>query len=230
MSTKTRTGLTELLARACAGHPLLALTGWALAVVVSFFLIATALDFNDDADFTGRPESIKAGAIFDRTFPPTAQEQRQAATDVIVVTSARYTVDAPLFRHVVTTVAGGAIATGPGVLSIRTYLNGDRSLVSPNRHTTVIPLQVADDPDIEPVVSLVRSTSWPDFSVAVTGDRTTSNDFDLLSQEDLEKGELQFGLPAALIILLLVFGAVVAGLVPCSWRSSRSSSRSGSSR
>ena len=31
---------------------------------------------------------------------------------------------------------------------------------------------------------------------------------------DLKSGELQFGLPAALIILLLVFGAVVAGLVP----------------
>ncbi|MGI8478802.1 MAG: MMPL family transporter, partial [Gaiellaceae bacterium] len=52
------------------------------------------------------------------------------------------------------------------------------------------------------------------FSVAVTGDQTLDYDFNLLSQEDLEKGELQFGLPAALIILLLVFGAVVAGLIP----------------
>src|SRR6202007_1266345 len=34
------------------------------------------------------------------------------------------------------------------------------------------------------------------------------------SQTDLEKGELEFGLPAALIVLILVFGAVVAGLVP----------------
>ena len=39
-------------------------------------------------------------------------------------------------------------------------------------------------------------------------------DFTTLSEEDLQKGELQFGLPAALIVLLLVFGAVVAGLVP----------------
>src|SRR5262249_19626375 len=39
-------------------------------------------------------------------------------------------------------------------------------------------------------------------------------DFNKLSQDDLKSGELQFGLPAALIILLLVFGAVVAGLVP----------------
>ena len=52
------------------------------------------------------------------------------------------------------------------------------------------------------------------FQVAVTGDQTLDHDFNLLSQEDLENGELKFGLPAALIILLLVFGAVVAGLVP----------------
>jgi uncharacterized membrane protein YdfJ with MMPL/SSD domain len=214
MSSKARPGFTERLARACAGHPLLTVAGWTVAVVASFFLIASALDFNDNADFTGQPESIKAGAIFDRAFPPTAQEQRQAATDVIVVTSTRYTVDAPLFRHVVTTLAGAAVDTGPGILSIRTYLSGDRSLVSPNRHTTVIPLQVADDPDIEPVVSLVRSASWPDFSVAVTGDRTASNDFTTLAEDDLQSGELQFGLPGAMVVLVLVFGAVVAGLVP----------------
>ena len=35
-----------------------------------------------------------------------------------------------------------------------------------------------------------------------------------LSESDLANGELKFGLPAALIILLLVFGTVVAGLVP----------------
>ena len=52
------------------------------------------------------------------------------------------------------------------------------------------------------------------FDVSIAGDAALDHDFNLLSQEDLEKGELQFGLPAALIILLLVFGAVVAGLIP----------------
>ena len=52
------------------------------------------------------------------------------------------------------------------------------------------------------------------FAVSVTGEETLDHDFNLLSQEDLENGELKFGLPAALIVLLLVFGAVVAGLVP----------------
>jgi hypothetical protein len=54
----------------------------------------------------------------------------------------------------------------------------------------------------------------PGFAVAVTGNFTRDHDFNLLSERDLQNGELQFGLPAALIILLLVFGTLVAGFVP----------------
>lgn len=45
-----------------------------------------------------------------------------------------------------------------------------------------------------------------------------------MSAQDLEEGELKFGLPAALVVLLLVFGTVVAGLAPLLmrwWRSPR---------
>ena len=52
------------------------------------------------------------------------------------------------------------------------------------------------------------------FSVAVTGDHTVGNDFTTLSASDLQHGELDFGLPISIVILLLVFGAVVAGLMP----------------
>ncbi len=50
--------------------------------------------------------------------------------------------------------------------------------------------------------------------MSITGSLTADADFEKLSEEDLQKGELLIGLPAALIVLLLVFGAVVAGLVP----------------
>ena len=48
----------------------------------------------------------------------------------------------------------------------------------------------------------------------MTGNQTIDNDFNELSQHDLKSGELQFGIPAALVILILVFVAIVAGLVP----------------
>ena len=52
------------------------------------------------------------------------------------------------------------------------------------------------------------------FSVAMTGEGTLDHDFNNLSQHDLKSGELGVGLPAALVVLILVFGAIVAGLVP----------------
>ncbi len=48
----------------------------------------------------------------------------------------------------------------------------------------------------------------------MTGEVVLDEDFSALSEEDLQEGELFFGAPAALIVLLLVFGAVVAGVIP----------------
>jgi uncharacterized membrane protein YdfJ with MMPL/SSD domain len=59
-----------------------------------------------------------------------------------------------------------------------------------------------------------RLDADPAFQVFATGNGISDNDFNTLSQEDLRKGELGFGAPGALIVLVLVFGSVVAGLVP----------------
>ena len=69
--------------------------------------------------------------------------------------------------------------------------------------------------DIEGVVDAVRAqTVEADSTTAITGEFTLDADFSTLAEEDLRNGELGFGLPAALIVLLIVFGAVVAGLMP----------------
>ena len=59
-----------------------------------------------------------------------------------------------------------------------------------------------------------RLDDEPGHRAAVTGGWTSDADEDAASLEDLKKGELFFGAPLALVVLLLVFGAVVAGLVP----------------
>ncbi len=48
----------------------------------------------------------------------------------------------------------------------------------------------------------------------MTGDHTIGNDFSTLSSSDLRRGEVDFGLPISIVVLMLVFGAVVAGLMP----------------
>jgi RND superfamily putative drug exporter len=87
--------------------------------------------------------------------------------------------------------------------------------MSADRHATLVPINVKDDDAAGEVIDAVdRANANPDFAVTVTGNTTRDHDSNTLSEQDLQNGELKFGLPAALIILLLVFGTVVAGLIP----------------
>ena len=132
----------------------------------------------------------------------------------MVVRSERYTVDDPAFRAKVQTLGARGEELGVVAEAQSYYASDDESLVSKDRHATMVLLVMRSD-DIVPLTDLVTSENGQDgFQVAITGSLTADADFEKLSEEDLQKGELFIGLPAALIILVLVFGAVVAGLVP----------------
>ena len=73
---------------------------------------------------------------------------------------------------------------------------------------------IKSDSGAAQVEQVVENANGGAFQVGITGDHTANHDFGKQSQQDLEKGELAYGLPAALIVLVLVFGAVFAGLVP----------------
>ena len=211
----TRLGVTERLARACARRPKRTLALWGLAVVVSVLLVGTALrGLSSEGDVTGHPESVRAANLMNKAFPPTPAQLKRQVSDVIVVHSDRYTVTAPQFRALVGRLVKGSLAMS-GVTNGASYLSGQRMLVARDGHAALIQLEVASDAAIKPVVKLVESArGTPGFDISMTGDRTANYDMDNLSQRDLQSGELEFGLPAALVVLVLVFGAVVAGLVP----------------
>jgi RND superfamily putative drug exporter len=184
-----------------------------VAVVAIGTLLGGAL--TTEGNPTNNPQSERAKDVRDAAFPAAASSA--AITDIVVVRSPRYTVDAPQFRSLVRTVAA-EVRAAKGVESVRTFLaTRDSSLISKDRHATLVQFAMPDESSsgIEDVVSAVqRASASPGFSATVTGQRTVNHDFSTLSEDDLQSGELQFGLPAALIILLLVFGTVVAGLVP----------------
>jgi RND superfamily putative drug exporter len=92
-----------------------------------------------------------------------------------------------------------------------------RSQVSRDRHAALVPIQPAPQAadSIKRVIELVRMADRdPSFDVAVTGKWTVDHDFLQLSQRDLEHGEAFFGAPGALIVLVIVFGALVAAMLP----------------
>jgi uncharacterized membrane protein YdfJ with MMPL/SSD domain len=204
---------TTSLATASASHPWRVVGAWvaiaALAVVAIVLLLGGSL--TTEGAPTNNPESERAEDARLAAFPADADT---ALTDMVIVRSEAHPVDSRQFRAFVRNFVADPQITALG--RANTYLDDTSTgLVSKDRHATIIPLVLSDDDETEALVEKVEGLEKQDaFAVSVTGEETLDHDFNLLSQEDLEEGELQFGLPAALIVLLLVFGAVVAGLVP----------------
>src|SRR3954447_3110417 len=202
---------TEGLARSCAVHPKRTVAAWVAVVLVSFVVIALLLGdaLTSDGDVTSSPDSKQAAALIRESFPPSP-----TPSEIVVVRSDRYTVDEPEFQAKVRSLSDRGAALGVVADARSYYSSNDQSLVSKDRHATMLPLVTRGD-NVAPLVDLVTSQDGnAGFQVSITGTLTADADFEKLSEEDLQKGELLIGLPAALIILVLVFGAVVAGLVP----------------
>ena len=206
--------MTERLARACSRHPWRTIGAWIAVVVLAFAAIAVLLPGNltSNGSAAGNPEFRRAERLEASSFP---FDPSRNFDNVVVIRSRRYRVTDPQFRAFVTALAREGRATGKVFDARLFYTTGDRTLVSANRHATLITFNVADTPDIKEINRIVeRADARPGFDVGITGNDVRDQDFTDLSQHDLENGELKFGLPAALLILLLVFGSVVAGFVP----------------
>jgi len=208
--------LLQRVALASARHPRRTIGAWVAAMLIAFVAIGTLLGgaLTTEGKPTNNPQSQRAKDVREAAFPAASSA---GITDIVDIRSSRYTVQSPRFRALVRTLAG-EVSDAKGVKGVRTYLTTrDPSLVSKDRHATMLQLAMPKESNsgIDDVISAVRrADASPAFAATVTGQRTVNHDFNKLSEDDLRSGELQFGLPAALIVLLLVFGTVVAGLVP----------------
>ena len=199
-------GLTERLARRCATRPKLTLALWGVAVVVALGLVATSLHgLSSQGNVEGNPESTRAKDAIAKAFPGVVASEK---ADVIVVTSSRYADNTPQFNAFGTRLAAALRDTGE--------VRGAPAVVaqSSDGRSVLVSVHIRSDSGAGPVERAVEKLNGDGFQVGITGFHSTGYDFGKQSQTDLEKGELAFGLPAALIVLVLVFGAVFAGLVP----------------
>jgi uncharacterized membrane protein YdfJ with MMPL/SSD domain len=205
--------MTERLARASSRRPWLVVGLWLIVILTAFVLVAMFLAFEGEAEITRTTESKQAERILDEGFPQEAASE-QAITEVVVVRAAGGDVRAAATRSRVAALADELRAAG--ATRVVTYADRGR-LVSQDGDSTVLLVALGRDgeDDVDGVVAAVqRLDDEPGFRAAVTGERTSDVDEDEASLEDLKKGELFFGAPLALVVLLLVFGAVIAGLVP----------------
>jgi uncharacterized membrane protein YdfJ with MMPL/SSD domain len=203
--------LTERLARSSSRHPWRTFGAWTGAIVVSLILSIAFLPGNltTNGHVTGNPPSKQAEDLFNQRFPP----DPNGVDELVVVRSPTRSVGDAAFESFVAGVVRQADATGVVYHASTYYESHNPALVSPDRHATLIGIQ--RQRDVDRLLRVVEHANGRDgFEVVMTGEGTLDHDFNDLSQHDLREGELQVGLPTAFVILILVFGAIVAGLVP----------------
>jgi RND superfamily putative drug exporter len=209
---------TGALARGSARHPWLVVGAWIAAVVVAAALIATLFGsaFVATNSFVGNPDSKKGLDLLEQRLTGP-----QKATELVVVQSPTLTVNDPSFRQHVEDLFGRINSLGGTVVAGGTtyYQTGDKGLVSRDGHATLIPITMAGSlntaqdnvPKLNDVVAQANGSDG--FTTLVTGQASVQHDFSQVAGTDLRRGE-GIGAPIALIVLLIVFGAVVAAMIP----------------
>jgi uncharacterized membrane protein YdfJ with MMPL/SSD domain len=208
---------TESLARRCAHHPWLTIGVWGCVVLLCLGLASAYLKdaTTSEIRFTNNPESKRANKLLDQRLTGPRK-----ANEVVIVTSPTLTVDDPAFKQKVQQLYSEIMALGPEVISsgLNYYLTHSVEMVSADKHTTLIVLVMAGDTDsalkhIGKVKGVVDNSNGQGFQIMITGDASQGHDISATANRDLETCEI-LGIPIALFILLVVFGTVVAALVP----------------
>ena len=210
--------MTDALARISARRPWLTIALWGLAVLLGLVLVRELLGSATTTEFTltTEVEATTAADLLEDLW------QRPAAiTEVVVVQSDSLTVDDPAFRAKVESLFEEISGLGPEVIEAgrHFYQGNDDSLVSVDRRTAILPLVLTGNiedatENVTDLIEVVEHANTDDgFRVLTVGTASIAHESNELAQEDLEQGE-RFGVPIALIVLVVLFGAVVAALVP----------------
>src|SRR5215211_3272775 len=207
---------TGRLARFCARRPWIVVVAWVLAIVVTMIgAITVGGGLTDDDEFVGKPESVRGEELLREQMPGD-----QAPSELVIVRSQTLTVDDVAYRQTVEAVAGDLRGMATVVREAITYYDavdaGDERavlLVSPDRHTAIVPVTLRDDDEafLDRVDALASQS--PGYEVLTVGDVSFDSEESRLVEEDLIRLEV-VGLPAALVVLVVVFGALVAAGVP----------------
>jgi RND superfamily putative drug exporter len=207
-------GFTGRTARATARHPWRTVGVWVVALAAAFMLAGGLGDvLTEDGDLTVTVESEQADDLIAAHFPSDDAPPRE----FVLVESTGETVDEPGFRATVAALAAD-LGELPTVQSVVSYLDGAPGLTSEDGTVALLLVDLAgagDGSDLAaPVVDVVAGADAAGaYTVTTIGNGSVNAEFTELADETLRQGEI-LGLPAALVILVVVFGAVVAAGIP----------------
>ena len=215
--------LTVRIARWSAEHPWRAIGAWLLFVAVC--IGAGQVTGTRSADFDDHPKGELA------TYQSIVDEAgftRPATENVLI--SAR---DGALDRdHAL--AAANEVRTGMG--SLREVGKVSEPVSSPKGKAMLVNVELAGDPETadERVDKLLATTAavqkqYPDLLIEQVGGASLDKALSATLGDDFQKAEL-ISIPVTLLIMLVVFGALIAAGCRCCWRCPRWARRSGCPR
>jgi putative drug exporter of the RND superfamily len=204
--------VNERLAVWSGRRPFRTIAGWGVLLMVAIGIVVSFLGdaLSGDEEVTRQTESRRGDELLSERLPPGAKPE---VSEVVVIRSDRLSAGDAGFRERVVCIERRLEADGAVVTTF--YETSDERLVSAGGDATALLVALRDEAEdrIEGVVEAVETAdAQSSFDAAITGEFTLDADFSTLAEEDLRNGELRFGMPAALVVLLLVFGSVVPEL------------------
>ncbi len=189
---------------------------WLVFLVVGGFVAPRILDvFDRGLDSGNKGESQAAADVIATEF-----ESRSAFQQLLVLSSDEFTVDDPEYAEAAETLIAD-IEQSTGVAGITSFWSsGNPALVDPDRGTTFALLDLREtnhgdamlaSEDLLEVVDEASTPTW--INARVTGIEAVHADITAASQQSIARAEA-VGLPVAMLVLIGVFGALVAAVLP----------------
>jgi putative drug exporter of the RND superfamily len=212
MSSKSQ-GFTGRLAAFSARRPWTIVITWLLIIVgAGIVAVGFPADLNTDFNFRNEPEAVRGEQLVMERMP----QDNPAPDEFVVVSSAEHSVDAPEFQTFVGELQGQLMALEDQVAMVASvYQVQDETLVSDDGQATVLPVFLQPEHgDIHPFLDAVNAADGSQGFEVVTGGFASINEtFIETSERDLITGET-IGVSMALIVLVVVFGTLVAAGIP----------------
>ncbi|MGI8485107.1 MAG: MMPL family transporter [Thermomicrobiales bacterium] len=210
------------LAGVSARHPWRTIGLWIVLLVVITVLsgVIGGNANNQNIGFTNNPDSQIAATLVKDHF---GEDTR--ASETIVVHSDALTADDPGFKEIVTKTIANLDPWKGDIASIANYYDAVASgapeaaqLVSKDHHSLLIPVTFNKDADAymdrgESYLKDAQAASNSDVRVYSVGDISGSATFGKIAEEDTSK-DISVGLPVAGLVLIVVFGALIAAFLP----------------
>jgi RND superfamily putative drug exporter len=205
-------GFTGRIARACAARPWLTVGVWVLLLAAALAM-STRLSgaLSQEEHFLTSVESDRAADL------ETAARGDESAPEqeTVVVTSSDLTFADPQFQTALARAAD-AVRGLDGVADVTVPTPDQPQPVSPSGHTALVTATLVADPPEglgAAVNDALAAVSTDSVGVYPYGKESSAATFNSMAEDGMVRGEA-IGIGAALVILVLVFGAFVASLVP----------------